>query len=457
MVGFESRSRVLAMHDQRELQAPLNGWKEIASYLGKSVRSVQRWEATLGLPVHRIKTPDGQIVYSERKEIDDWRRQLEAHPVAEPENPVDPEALPGAPARPGPGRRRSATWWEPAWLVALGVVLIGIGLIAGRSIPPRSPGAFSVEFAGQSIKGLNDKGEVVWSFGFDRDVNPGDLKPRLVDLEGDGSLEWIVPIRSAARGAVSDAIFCFSQSGALRWSLQPDQTLTYNGRKVSPPWLLVDFEVAPAVPRRVWAAFARGEGPNFIVEINASGSSHMRYFQAGPIATLHHWQTPSGAFLVAGGFSQKHARPSIVLLAEHGPAAFFPFDPVGMSSRPSCIECPAGEPARTLLFTRSEIETPAHPHTTVDRLRQWGGNLVVEMHVDDIDTAHVTVQPDFSIQSFSYSPGHWRAHRELEAQGKLDHTEETCPDRRRSNVFREWTVASGWQDREIRRGDPRDR
>ena len=43
----------------------LNGWKEIAAYLGKSVRSVQRWEATLGLPVRRINTPDGHIVYAE--------------------------------------------------------------------------------------------------------------------------------------------------------------------------------------------------------------------------------------------------------------------------------------------------------------------------------------------------------------------------------------------------------
>ena len=330
------------MHDQREPQAPLNGWKEIAAYLGKSVRSVQRWEATLGLPVHRIRTPDGQIVYSERREIDDWRRQLEAQPVAEPEDPANPEALPEAIAPPGPDRRHIAKRLAPVWLVAVGIVLIGIGLIAGRSISPRPPGAFSVEFAGRSLQGLNSKGEVVWSFGFDRDVTGGHLKPRLIDLEGDGALEWIVPVVSAVRGTVSDAIYCFTQGGALRWKVQADETLTYNGRKVTPPWLLVDFEVAPAVPRRVWAAFARGEGPNFILEINASGSSHMRYFQAGPIATLHHWQTPSGAFLVAGGFSQKHARPSIVLLAEHGPAAFFPYDPVGMSSRPSCIECPAG-------------------------------------------------------------------------------------------------------------------
>jgi hypothetical protein len=445
------------MHDQREPQAPLNGWKEIAAYLGKSVRSVQRWEATLGLPVHRIKTPDGQIVYSERKEIDDWRRRLESQPVPEPEDPADPETLPEVSAPPGRDRGGTGRWWAPVWLLPAGIVLFGIGLVSGHwiSLPP--PVAFSVELAGRALKGLNQKGDVVWSFEFDRDVTRADLKPRLVDLDGDGALEWIVPVRSTIGRTVSDAIFCFSQSGTLRWSVQPDQTLTFNGRKVSAPWSLFDFEVAPAAPRRVWASFTNGGGPNFILEISPNGSSGMRYFQAGPITTLRYWRTPSGAFLVAGGFSAKHSRPSIVLLAEHGPGAILPFDPVGMSSRPSCTECPAGEPARVFLFTRSEITTPAHPHTTVRGLRQAGANLVAEMRVGGIETAHVTVTPDFSIQSFAYVPGHWRAHRELEAQGQFDHTEENCPDWRRSNVFREWTAASGWQDREIRRGDPRDR
>ena len=88
----------------------------------------------------------------------------------------------------------------------------------------------------------------------------------------------------------------------------------------------------------------------------------------------------------------------------------------------------------------------------VRRMIQRGANLIVEMRVNDVETAHVTVRPDFSIQSFAHTPGHWRAHRELEAQGRFDHTEENCPARRASNVFREWTAAGGWQDREIRRG-----
>ena len=32
----------------------LDSWKEIASYLGRGIRTVQRWEREEGLPVHRL-------------------------------------------------------------------------------------------------------------------------------------------------------------------------------------------------------------------------------------------------------------------------------------------------------------------------------------------------------------------------------------------------------------------
>jgi hypothetical protein len=444
------------MHDQHKPQAPLNGWKEIAAYLGKSVRSVQRWEATLGLPVHRIRTPDGQIVYSEQREIDDWRRRLAAPPAPEPEDPADPESLPevSAPAGRQPGAPTS--WRARFWLFAAGVALLLIGIVSGWWISRPAMIAYSVEFAGRSLHGLDQKGAVVWSFEFDRDVEARDvnrpgLRSRLVDLEGDGTAEWVVPVQSTVRGAVSDAIFCFSQGGVLKWSVQPDQKLTYNGRIVSAPWVLRDVEVAPAPPRRVWASLgSNGGGTSFVLEITAGGSSSMTYFQAGPITDLHHWQTPSGGFLVAGGYSAKHGRPSIVLLREHNLRASFPFDLVGMTSRPSCAECPTGDPARVFVFMGAEIATTAHAQTSVRQLRQVGADVMAVMRAGGIDTAHVTLKPNFSVATYEYTPAHWRAHKELEAQGQLAHTEENCPDRRTSNIFREWTPADGWHDREIR-------
>ena len=52
----------------------LDGWKEIACYLRRSVRSVQRWEKSGGLPVVRHRHVRGATVYAFRDELDAWWR-----------------------------------------------------------------------------------------------------------------------------------------------------------------------------------------------------------------------------------------------------------------------------------------------------------------------------------------------------------------------------------------------
>jgi len=50
----------------------LTSWKEIATYMGKGVRTVQRWEATMGLPV--IRPGDGRpgTVMARPGDLDAW-------------------------------------------------------------------------------------------------------------------------------------------------------------------------------------------------------------------------------------------------------------------------------------------------------------------------------------------------------------------------------------------------
>jgi TolB-like protein len=50
----------------------LNSWKEIAAYLDTSVRTVQRWEQTEGLPVHRHEHASVATVYAYAPEVDTW-------------------------------------------------------------------------------------------------------------------------------------------------------------------------------------------------------------------------------------------------------------------------------------------------------------------------------------------------------------------------------------------------
>lgn len=50
----------------------LDSWKEIAVYLGRDVRTVQRWEGERRLPVHRLPGGDKSPVYAFKSELDLW-------------------------------------------------------------------------------------------------------------------------------------------------------------------------------------------------------------------------------------------------------------------------------------------------------------------------------------------------------------------------------------------------
>src|SRR6266849_3759155 len=73
----------------------LVSWKEIATHLGREVRTVQRWETTEGLPIHRHEHQKKSTVYAYAGELDD--RFKKRQPVDDPEADAafvpDPDTL----------------------------------------------------------------------------------------------------------------------------------------------------------------------------------------------------------------------------------------------------------------------------------------------------------------------------------------------------------------------------
>lgn len=69
-----------------------SGWKDVANYLGKSVRTVQRYERELGLPIRRPSAKATIAVIATKAELDAW---ISASPLraafrrseATPDNP----------------------------------------------------------------------------------------------------------------------------------------------------------------------------------------------------------------------------------------------------------------------------------------------------------------------------------------------------------------------------------
>jgi len=115
----------------------LDSWKEIAAYLKREVRTVQRWEDSEGLPVHRHEHKTQSTVYAYKSEVDSWwkerRPRLEQEPPeAEPASVVPEASIPpvaGSQVREQSGDARPA----PSWRVAAGVVAVLLAVAAGAA------------------------------------------------------------------------------------------------------------------------------------------------------------------------------------------------------------------------------------------------------------------------------------------------------------------------------------
>jgi len=102
----------------------LDGWKQIAEYLGRTERTVQRWEKNKGLPVRRLQadSPEEQPrVFAYKSELDLWWKEHQTklkEDAAEDETPV---VAPPAPA-PRPKRLLIYMFFALVGIVAIGAI-----------------------------------------------------------------------------------------------------------------------------------------------------------------------------------------------------------------------------------------------------------------------------------------------------------------------------------------------
>jgi tetratricopeptide (TPR) repeat protein len=94
----------------------LDGWKRIAAFLNRDVRTVRRWEKNQDLPVHRLMHNTGATVYAYQNELQEWlaNRDKKARTSTEPKADA---------SRPGKAR----LWWLVSGLLALSL-LVSYGL-----------------------------------------------------------------------------------------------------------------------------------------------------------------------------------------------------------------------------------------------------------------------------------------------------------------------------------------
>ena len=74
----------------------LSSWKEIAHFFGKGVRTVQRWEKTLDLPIRRPPGAPSNVVLARTSDLEEWMHRSAAAREAVSQQDTQVDALQGA-------------------------------------------------------------------------------------------------------------------------------------------------------------------------------------------------------------------------------------------------------------------------------------------------------------------------------------------------------------------------
>jgi hypothetical protein len=186
----------------------LDSWKEIARYLDRDERTVQRWETECALPVHRTPGRRRGSVFAYQHELDAWLAGR---------NETPPASAPAAVVIPSPLRRNL-----PYLQMGLGLLLVAALAAVGlaRRWQHRSETALRLNIAENVIIGMDQQNQRIWEYqlrGSDTAISS-----RLISIAGKPA--FIVTAGHKIGGSELD---CLSADGKLLWRYEPKMTLKF--------------------------------------------------------------------------------------------------------------------------------------------------------------------------------------------------------------------------------------
>ena len=389
----------------------LNSWKEVASYLGKGVRTVQRWEVQLGLPVRRLGREGGEIVYALKSEIDAWI--LKGGHATEPDHlqdaseaaheaapPAGPAAEPPPPARLHENATPPLTvsWFagpRRAWSIVILIGIVGIGMsfaqrrgVLRAEIAPSPVGA---AFEGGVLRAWDGEGRTLWrtpivapaDTRLDTRINldpARDLRRIAVeDLDGDGANE--VSLITVSTSGSGDSLRVFNADGSPRFSHVPGRPVTFGSESYRGfnTYSLSVFRDADGDPS-LWVVSAHASYfPSLLQRISPRGEVLSEYWSNGHIRTIRPGTIRGRPFLLVGGYNNERHGGSLAFLDLAHPSGTAP------AEKPEyrCLDCADGEPSEFLVFPPADIMNEA--------TQSQGSAVVEDARLNGQDDVVVTV------------------------------------------------------------------
>jgi hypothetical protein len=394
-----------------ETRGELNSWKEIAEYLGVSVRAAQKWEIRRGMPVHRL--PGGTArgpVYAVADELDAWKRSA-AHPPT------------------------SRAWFlrSPLPTLALAsilpVALMALYLKTSRSGPPAT-----ARLQDDILIIMDGFGRELWRKPFPVTLRAMDMDKEdaryqrtilIEDLDGDGTTEVLFAPRYAASTVSRSELICYSESGEVRWTFIPGKVVSTAKEPFDSYYTINQFRTVRLGQSRGLVVNSRHFHyyPNQTAILSPQGQVLREYWHPGHLNFLDvaDFDADGVSELYLGGINNARKAATLVVLDAGS------LEGAALEEATPAYQfqgLPAPREKYRLVFPRTCVNQRSLQYNQVDGLWVHPGSITVrlaESKYPNPSTVLYHFTADLKLSHFTWSDGFLELHRRLWAAGELDH------------------------------------
>lgn len=416
----------------------LTGWKEIAAYLDKAVRTVQRWERDFDLPVRRASEDRASSVYAFTAELEAWLRSPAGTRAGRQER-LDAEAAgPSAeappPTVPSPRPRQRVHW--VTWVLAATVLLL-VGDWAWRAWQPgprSKPATWKVE--GDTLTVFDNADRILFTHAFGMPLNASfyvvgtrdsEKYSGTDDIDGDGRYEfWFVasPVRPTA--ASIQEVYVFDHDGTVRWRYRFSGSVTFGPDRFDPPWsprfVYVTDRPEGGAGRALWvSSVERTAYPSVLQRLDVgTGLPLSSYWSNGYISSVALGTLGRRKVLLVGGSFNDAKCSSLAVLDPMNPNGSAPAE----RAKYRCGNCPPGSPLAFVLFPKPARFAPLDTSGSVFSIDAAKSDDVVvkvghALAADDYATVVYRLDGQLRPTWIDTADGYLRAYETLVRQGVL--------------------------------------